>query len=160
MYCSDCHGSDDEGREADGPHGSIRKFLLKGDAQYWPTKSDGSTLWTLNDLGGADAGNNLFCTNCHPNNKPLNNVHSEGDHWDGTLVPSIACVVCHTTVPHGSKRSRLITYSSDPAPYDYNNNTLGITQFKKASGPSAYVAGDCQAACHSIHSASVSGAEP
>jgi hypothetical protein len=160
MYCSDCHGADNESLDAKGPHGSNRIFMLKGNAQYWPAKTDGSTLWTLADLGGADAGNNLFCTNCHPNDRTQNNAHSENGHWDGILVSAMSCVQCHTAVPHGSKRSRLITYSSEPSPYDYNNNTLGITQYKKASGPNAYVAGDCQASCHSVHSASVSGADP
>jgi len=155
MYCSDCHGADDEDAGgARGPHGSNREFMLKGPAKYWPTKSDGVTLWTLSDLGGSDAGSNLFCTNCHPNDRNQNNVHSVSNH------SNLYCVTCHIAVPHGSKRSRLIAYSSDPAPYDYSDNTVEITQFKKASGPTGYTAGNCQAGCHTVHSNPVSGADP
>jgi hypothetical protein len=158
MYCSDCHGADDEGSAAKGPHGSIRKFMLKGTAQYWPTKSNGVTLWTLVDLGGVDAGNNLFCTNCHPNDRTENSAHNAPSH----LSPALECVECHVAVTHGSKRSRLIGYTSDPAPYDYNNNSLDITEFAKpVGGPFAYVIGSCRAAaCHANHDNPVSGAEP
>jgi predicted CXXCH cytochrome family protein len=163
MYCSDCHGADNESStDSKGPHGSSYKYMLKGARKYWPTKSDGVTLWKLSDLGGADAGSNLFCVNCHPNNRNLNNAHSENDHWDGTLIPAMACVECHVAVPHGSKRSRLIGYTSDVNPYNYSNN-LQITEFVKATGANSfnnYVANSCQAACHAIHSAAVPGAEP
>ncbi len=160
MYCSDCHGADNESTGAKGPHGSIRKFMLKGSAQYWPTKTDGSTPWTLDDLGGVDAGNNLFCTNCHANDRTQNSAHNAPSHR--APVSTVQCVECHVAVPHGSKRSRLIGYTSDPAPYDYNNSSLKITEVvKPAGGPNAYVIGSCRAAaCHANHANPVVGAEP
>ncbi|UCD34447.1 MAG: hypothetical protein JSU90_09115 [Nitrospiraceae bacterium] len=166
MYCSDCHGANDETTTgAQGPHGSTRKFMLKGtsskpNAQYWPTKSDGVTLWTLSDLGGATAGTDLFCVNCHPNSRNNNNVHQEGGHRGDGPISTLFCVECHSAVPHGSKRSRLIGYSSDPSPYDLNNNTLRITGYKKAAGPSSYGTGNCQSSCYADHTGAVSGAEP
>ena len=160
MYCSDCHGADSENTtDPKGPHGSNSKFILKGTGKYWPLKSDGITPWKLSDLGGADAGSNLFCVNCHPNDRNQNNSHSENDHWNGGLVPAMACIECHVAVPHGSKRSRLIGYNTDTAPYNYSNS-LQNTQFRKATGPNNYAANDCQSACHVIHSAPVPGAEP
>ncbi len=143
MYCSDCHGADDEASGgAKGPHGSNKKFMLKGPAKYWPTKSDGSTLWDLGDFGSAEAGADLFCTNCHQNDR-VNNVHqqyrSRGGH-------EFTCVTCHVAVSHGSKRSRLIGYASDPEPYNYNGNSLKITGFKKAAGPTGY-GSNCSVTC-------------
>ncbi len=143
MYCSDCHGADDEASGgAKGPHGSIRKFMLKGTAKYWPTKSDGVTLWDLGDFGSAEAGADLFCTNCHQNDR-VNNVHQQYKAKGGH---EYTCVTCHVAVSHGSKRSRLIGYASDPAPYNYNGNSLKITGFKKAAGPTDY-GSNCSVTC-------------
>ncbi|GAB4388403.1 MAG: hypothetical protein Kow0025_07460 [Thermodesulfovibrionales bacterium] len=156
MYCSDCHGQENELLDPAGPHGSNVRFMLKGPGRYWPTKSDG-TLWRLNT---ADAGDpNLFCNNCHEIYGAggwKNNVHSKGDHHK----ESIACVGCHVAVPHGSKRSRLIGYGSDPAPYNHNGNSLLITGFRKASTPTGYGERNCQTSCHGPHSRPVSGADP
>jgi len=156
MYCSDCHGAGNEtSGDPKGPHGSNVKYMLKGTGKYWPTKSDGTTTWKLNTTDGQD--NNLFCRNCHPiysGGSWKNAVHSKEDH------SGYACVACHIVIPHGSKRSRLIGYVSDPSPYDYNNNTSQITQFKKASGPTNYTKQNCQAGCYGGHGSSVSGADP
>lgn len=54
---------------------------------------------------------------------------------------NIPCVACHIVIPHGSPRSRLIGYITDPAPYTM---TIGgdtfpvISGFKKASSPGDY----------------------
>jgi hypothetical protein len=155
MYCSDCHGEEDAVLEPAGPHGSSRKYMLKGTGEYWPTKSDG-TLWRLNttDAGSAD----LFCNNCHViyDGSWRNNVHAESHHQQA--AQGIYCVGCHVAVPHGSKRSRLIGYDTDPAPYNYNGNTILILGFLKASTPDGYGPQNCQTSCH--HNTPVAGAEP
>jgi predicted CxxxxCH...CXXCH cytochrome family protein len=145
MYCSDCHGTDNENAgDPKGPHASSYKYMLKGPNKYWPTKSDGTTLWELSDVtstGPAD----LFCRNCHPirdGSGWKNNVHSQSMGMGGGHQ-NITCVECHVAVPHGAKRSRLIGYGTnatnpDPAPYDYNGNSLKITGFRKASSPTDY----------------------
>jgi predicted CxxxxCH...CXXCH cytochrome family protein len=145
MYCSDCHGTDNENAgDPKGPHASSYKYMLKGPNKYWPTKSDGTTLWELSDVtstGPAD----LFCRNCHPildGSGWKNNVHSQSMGMNGGHQ-NITCVECHVAVPHGAKRSRLIGYGTnatnpDPAPYDYNGNSLKITGFRKASSPTDY----------------------
>ncbi|MEN8263766.1 MAG: hypothetical protein ABFR82_09910 [Nitrospirota bacterium] len=169
MYCSDCHGADDESSGAKGPHGSTRKFLLKGNAQYWPTKSDGSTLWKLSDYS-IFSSNGLFCINCHPiyDGTWKNNVHSVGM---GMASPhqDLTCVTCHVAVPHGSKRSRLIGYgTTDPSPYNYAGNSLKVTGFRKASGPNSYVglpatstSNNCATAGTSgCHGSSITSPEP
>lgn len=153
MYCCDCHGADNEtSGGAKGPHGSARKYMLKGTGQYWPTKPDG-TLWQLNTT---DAGNpDLFCKNCHPIYNPStglwnNAVHSHYCHTYGNFKPSggvwmyyAPCVTCHSAIPHGNKRSRLIVYRSEPPPYTYQSggvNYAAVTGFKKSSIANNYYA--------------------
>ena len=147
MYCSDCHGPDNVS-DPTGPHGSNIKYMLKGDAKYWPVQSDDITLWTLSDLGGISAGNDLFCTNCHPNDRTVNNVHNDAAYATPGAHSSAQCVQCHVAVPHGAENSRLIGYSSDPVPYNYNGTSLQILNYTKASGPTSYVMTDCFTACH------------
>ncbi len=161
MYCSDCHGNDTpvSTTEADGPHGSNRRFMLKGSsttpsAQYWPTNANG-VLWSLYDI--KNNRNNwqtdLFCVNCHPiysGGSFKNNVHSRGQHQGS----SVKCITCHVVVPHGSKRSRLIGYASEPAPYNYSGagtyDKLVIVGFRKASNPNGYSKNYCSMTglCH------------
>ncbi len=171
MYCSDCHGADNElSGGAKGPHGSVRQYMLAGTGQYWPANASG-TLYTLSNIDS-----NLFCTNCHPIKSGagggggrwgggggwgggsgfINNVHGKYNHQNKP------CVTCHVAVPHGSKRSRLIAYYSDVAPYNYNGNTAQLLGFKKAAGPTSYYSSNCQTqSCGSYtHSSPVSGADP
>lgn len=154
MYCSDCHGGEEGAQEPVGPHGSSYKYMLKGTGKYWPTKSDG-TMWVLNQTDAASP--NLFCNNCHVLFDGINwgnNVHAESEHQ----TQNIPCVGCHVAVPHGSKRSRLIGYASDPSPYNYNGSALLVLGFVKAATPDGYDEANCQTSCH--HSSPVPGADP
>lgn len=128
MYCSDCHGADNElGGDPKGPHGSNLKYILKGENQYWPMKADGVTLYTLGDIQNmTDAG--VICKNCH-------NISHPHDKWTGSMAAggrqNTACIECHVSVPHGSPVSRLIGYSTFPAPYNYGGNSLKMSGWKK-----------------------------
>lgn len=153
MYCSDCHGTDNEASgDPRGPHGSSYKFMLKGPGKYWPTKLGGG-LWRLNTTDASNT--DLFCKNCHPiyDGSWKNSAHS------GMAGRSPYCVNCHVAVPHGSKRSRLIGYSTDPAPYNYNGSYLSMRGFKKLASPTSYGRWDCATSCGG-HSGSISGADP
>ena len=125
MYCSDCHGADDElGGDPKGPHGSNLKYILKGANQYWPLKPDGVTLYTMDDLkNNTDQG--LFCANCHDPDRP----HT--DWWNKMANRGLQCVQCHVTVPHGSPVSRLIGYRGWPLPYNYGGNKLAMEGYRK-----------------------------
>ncbi|MCF6309317.1 MAG: cytochrome c3 family protein [Sulfurimonas sp.] len=130
MYCSDCHGSDDELNVVDpkGPHGSNKKWMLKSSTgnYYWPYKADGITAYDTDDINTAgDTG--LFCKNCHD----LTTPHKEWNSWMRSR--NLKCINCHVAIPHGSPVSRLIGYSTFPAPYDYQNNSLMITRYIKNS---------------------------
>ena len=150
MYCSDCHGADNEASgDPKGPHGSSYKYMLKGTNKYWPTNASGVLYIIKNgttnpaaDLAG------LFCLNCHPmysGTAYINRPHSE--HTQQGVSPP--CVACHIAVPHGSKRSRLIGYASDVAPYNYNptgtytTGKLLLSGFKKATTPTNYQGTNC-----------------
>lgn len=153
MFCSDCHGSDQDFASgaattvARGPHASAATFIKKGPGIYWPTKADGTTLYSLNDSVAGLSG--LFCTNCHPvrdSGGYKNNAHTEMNDRN----PNIACTGCHVLVPHGSKMSRLIgSRNNMPARYAYQNNPANnlVTAFSKASGPNNYSENNCANSC-------------
>ncbi len=149
MYCSDCHGNDDA--NSSGPHGSNKKFMLTGTRKYWPTTANGTTLWSLNDIKNNTNNwqNDLFCANCHPmvsGSNFLNNVHSRGDHQLRNST-TVYCITCHSVVPHGTRRSRMIGYASEPAPYNFSGTAtyakLVLLGFKKASSPTGYSESNC-----------------
>jgi len=156
MYCSDCHGSDQtpSSNIPQGPHGSNSKFMLTGNAKYWPANASGA-LWSLDDIASNRNNwqNDLFCVNCHPMNTAGqygNNVHGSLNHQSA----DVKCITCHVAVPHGAKRSRLIGYASDVQPYNYSGtgtyDRLVITGFQKAADPLAYLKANCSTngMCH------------
>ena len=174
MYCSDCHGADNENTtDAKGPHGSSARYLLKGTRKLWPTGSTGKLL-SLNDISGinkeggslnTDWSSTLFCLNCHNSfpssdiNTWKNKAHKEHDDRsykpDGVNTRNVYCVTCHSVIPHGNKRSRLIVYRSEPQPYTYQSggvNYAAIIGFAKASGPFNYQKSNCSTgiagSCH------------
>gem|GEM_PF-286081 len=151
MYCSDCHGANSENTtDPNGPHGSTYNFMLKGSAKYWPVNASGG-LWTLNDITNNQNSwsANLFCVNCHSlySGGTWSNVaHNEHDtRLSGS--GGMKCILCHVVVPHGAKRSRLIGYVGEAAPYNYNGvgtyDKLVVRGFKKASSPSNYSKSNC-----------------
>lgn len=178
MYCSDCHGADNElSGGAIGPHGSSKKYMLKGTRQYWPASSTG-VLWSLADIKNVDQANDgqgfngnamveseLFCLNCHDSfgspasinqNTWINNVHSNHENRvyspDGTNSHNLYCIACHSVIPHGAKRSKLIVYDnrntkygSDTEPYRYVsgvNNYAALSGFTKNTYNS-YIRANC-----------------
>jgi len=203
MYCSDCHGANNEvraGGGARGPHGSTKLFMLKmtgaptgNGKHYWPFSSIG-TPWSLNDISGSDASvggpikntwtmvkNELYCLNCHYvfgnppsqtpanwNNNPTSGTYNtahkatwaagtkahynQGYNPDGTAnTHNTYCTACHTALPHGTKRSRLIVYASENAggaPYTatYSGlNLAALSGFKLpgASAPYTFTISSC-----------------
>lgn len=152
MYCSDCHGADSENSlDPRGPHGSNSAFLLKGPNKYWPADASGN-LYTLGYNSPDTILNGLFCKNCHPiksGSTWYNNVHSQ--HAGPQSCRNVACVVCHSVVPHGSKVSRLMVYQNMGAPYLFNGtgprdgnaqgttgNTGYLLGFRKAASRTSY----------------------
>ena len=126
MYCSDCHGADNEDNgDPKGPHGSSFNFMLKGPNKYWPADANGN-LFSTGQIQADGTVPGLFCANCHNLNYP----HKQ---WGGRMGSlNIACVTCHVAVPHGSPVSRLIGYTNFPSPYNYNG-MLVIKGYRKAS---------------------------
>lgn len=142
MYCSDCHGADNEASgDPKGPHGANVKYMLKGTNKQWPANAAGA-LFTLRNYKTNASPDKVMCLNCHADTIASNNVHSNSHH----IATTVYCVSCHVAVPHGSKRSRLIAYNTDLAPYDYNNNTAILGGFKKAATPTGYTYANCYVA--------------
>lgn len=171
MWCCDCHGND--AASPVGPHGSANKFMLKGTRKYWPASSTGK-LFSINDLVNNDKSGEglnpyatwstqLFCLNCHPlgtiSNGVMTNwknkVHDKHDraYQPGGTDKNCYCIMCHSVVPHGAKRSRLIVYDgrdagypADPEPYRYVSggvNYAGNSRFRKQSNPDDYDKVNC-----------------
>jgi predicted CXXCH cytochrome family protein len=119
MTCTDCHGSPLADSQAQGPHGSSIKWILKG---TWPTKrADGTgaigtaDMWRLTDSSFSG----MLCDRCH-------NVStiSFRAHTSHTNTNRDNCVYCHVTVPHGSAMYGLLGDgdSTMPARYAYGND--------------------------------------
>jgi len=139
MYCSDCHGADDEvNADPRGPHGSNIKFMLKGPGKYWPKDSKGEFFTPAGILGlwgQSQDVNELFCNNCHDIPWIMQNV-SPHDSWlRRGIMQTTPCVGCHVAIPHGSPVSRLLGYSYFPEPYNYKdengNYMLKLDGYKK-----------------------------
>ena len=41
------------------------------------------------------------------------------------MTHNLYCVACHSAVPHGMRRSRLMVYRDDPVPYRFEKNFGG-----------------------------------
>lgn len=132
MYCSDCHGttSEDDGTTAKGPHGSSRKFMLKGTSYSWPTNSSGNH-YQVGEASGKRNWSGVFCENCH-NLASANFPHITKEEMDG-----LYCVRCHIAIPHGSPLSRLQAYVTFPEPYNYQGNMVKLNGFVKQA-PGSY----------------------
>ena len=170
MYCSDCHGADNEvGGDPKGPHGSSHKFLLKGENNYWPLKPDGTyyTVWDDIAWHTNDKNDGLFCRNCHNIYADVPGGASSHRFTFGGMAG--ACVNCHVAVPHGSPVSNLIGYRSFPEPYNFRDPNTGelmlkIDGYKKAepnyaninvrkvysTHPSCMGTGQFTGSCHGI----------
>lgn len=184
MYCSDCHGADDELLGgAKGPHGSTRRFMLRGQRQFWPESNPasggGAMLFSLNDLannnkggdynGPAIANAELFCLNCHDiyNNGSWTHL-AHGTHANKSYLPdnvsgpgathNLYCIACHSAVPHGMRRSRLMVYRDDPEPYRFEKdfggtryNMVVIQGFRVQADRQNYEKMDCWSPISGCH---------
>lgn len=146
MTCSDCHGPESRALPQ-GPHGSLNPRLLKGP-------------WN-NQTGTRDNISGHLCFNCHSSSvysaqaqdsagatafsadSGTKNLHRE--HAD----QGFGCRRCHTALPHGSARPRLMVFRSDPLPYSAGTTPeLGIDSWMQ--NPRNYQKSSCGTAsgCH------------
>ncbi|MHB0977671.1 MAG: cytochrome c3 family protein [Candidatus Aquicultorales bacterium] len=135
MTCSDCH--DRSSGLAEGPHGSDNAYLL---AAPWSNAtgtagSDGDLCFSCHQRGtyGGNTNNSGTATGFSTGSK---NLHNVGQH-------RVACVSCHSGVPHGWHKYRLLVEVSDPAPY--NSGSQLIVNTWRTSGN--WAKNDC-AGCH------------
>jgi len=122
MECSDCHSY----TGATGPHGATMQVnidpaypspfpVVAGSSRIAQLSPNSPTGMSMTDGGSTPAG--VICEKCHDlsNNGSWSNVvHKEHDDRgrEGGY-----CNHCHTGLPHGWSRPRLIGYTTDAAPY-------------------------------------------
>jgi hypothetical protein len=151
VTCTDCHTSG-SASAAKGPHGSSVAFGIDPDYPVDWT----SAMLDRDEASGVYGNAQIICAKCH-NLQNSNNVHNS---WGlGSNQPhghswGSQCRGCHTAIPHGWKRPRLLTQVSDPAPYNQiqygYSRWLGIQGVViRSHGPTGWVSSDCQAGCTS-----------
>lgn len=144
MTCSDCHASNSDS-DPRGPHGSASSRILRG---AWTTATG-----TSNNQTGH------LCFRCHSSNVYGSSADSNGStafsESGGKNLhrehagKGYGCMRCHSKVPHGWSRGRLIVYRTDPLPYSGGTTTsLGITSWTPS--PQNYTTSRCGTAsgCH------------
>ncbi|MEN6431058.1 MAG: discoidin domain-containing protein, partial [Coriobacteriales bacterium] len=149
MTCDACHTY----TGSTGPHGSAMTVNI--DPAY-------ATSWKTAYLSGSSNGmksTTVICAKCHDLNGASsssawsNQVHGESDHHGSS---DGKCVLCHSQVPHGWKRPRMLAYTSDGAPYASTGLRAIRLANHTASGWSEH---DCQTSCGE-HDSSVSPVWP
>ncbi|HEX7706468.1 MAG TPA: cytochrome c3 family protein [Thermoanaerobaculia bacterium] len=137
VFCSDCHGSDEDGRR--GPHGSMHRSLLK---RPYPTASAPAPT-TASDL----------CFSCHRHEvyadptastatqqaSRFNDASGRG-HTYHVAAQNIACSTCHAT--HGSVSNPALIASG---------GATGIILYSQGGG-----GGTCTTTCHEPRNYTVS----
>jgi len=144
MTCTNCHtNTQTPATQASGPHGSSAQWIIDPDyATPWRT-----TYLSATANGMSNATN--ICAKCHDLNGTgtwSNTVHARIAHQTSTRG---RCNNCHTGVPHGWKRPRLLGYTTDGT---YATATGGLTKidfggYTTSGGTVAWTAGDCEASC-------------
>ncbi len=139
LTCTSCHTNDqNSGTQAKGPHGSSMSPLL--DPDY---ATDWRTGW-LDASSATGMTGGIICEKCHD--------LTDGADWSNTAHDKAAhqnssdglCINCHTGIPHGWKRPRLLGYVSDPAPYATSQLVAISVDSRSATGWSS---SDCQTGC-------------
>lgn len=153
MECSDCHSYSG----ATGPHGATMQVnidpaypspfpVVAGTSRIAQLSPSSPTGMSMSDGGSTPAG--VICEKCHDltNGSTWSNiVHKEHDDRgrEGGY-----CNHCHTGLPHGWSRPRLIGYATDATPY--KTTTGGIQRITlKSYTPNSWQKSDCGAGCSS-----------
>ena len=142
MTCTDCHtNAQESATQAVGPHGSSAAWIIAPWGSN-TTIADWKTtiISTTRDSGMSNDTN--ICAKCHTNLDTANNVHpSHNSSARGQ------CNYCHTAVPHGWKRPRLIGYMTD-GPY----SSTGLSAVALMNhAPTGWNKAYCNASCGGGH---------
>ena len=119
LRCSSCHGPDNAGASGtpEGPHGSSYQFILKVPAGS-PYNRWNSSVNYKNNKG------TIWCFNCHDPNFTNTGFSRGNENLHLKEHDDRACQLCHTAIPHGWKRYRLLRFGNcDPSPYNRLGNS-------------------------------------
>ncbi|MCL4439238.1 MAG: Ig-like domain-containing protein [Firmicutes bacterium] len=128
LYCTSCHGAAGTAVTSPGAiHGSSNRYILKA-----PYTTSTGTSGTGNDLcfkchdpntyGGVGSNPNTAASASGFSNSSKGNLHVY------RTKHRVACVKCHSAVPHGSQNKKLLVTNSDPAPYN-NGSQIVISSW-------------------------------
>ncbi|MHB8868215.1 MAG: cytochrome c3 family protein [Thermoleophilia bacterium] len=122
MYCSDCHRSNTAG-DPIGAHGSGAPFMLGGNT------TPANSSWITGP--GANQANRTtsysLCFNCHdPNFSNTGFTSGGGSNLHTNRHGGHSCGACHSAIPHGWQRYRMLVLRGDPAPYNDHGSGYGL----------------------------------
>lgn len=121
MYCSDCHRSNTAG-DPIGSHGSGAPFMLGGNTT--PANSSWITGPGANQANRATS--YALCFNCHDPNFTNTGFREGGSNLHTNRHGGHSCGACHSAVPHGWQRYRMLVLRGDPAPYNDHGTGYGL----------------------------------
>jgi hypothetical protein len=143
LTCTSCHTNQaTPSTEAKGPHGSGVEWAL--DPAYsgdWRTA--GLSSGSANGMAYSDgtAATDIICAKCHDlygtssgEDGWSNTAHNKSGHWVTHRDPKY-CTNCHSGIPHGMSRPRMIGYTDDTAPYGSSNggSSYGLVEIAASS---------------------------
>ncbi|MCL2492254.1 MAG: hypothetical protein FWE87_05885, partial [Coriobacteriia bacterium] len=109
MTCTDCHTAL-ASNELSGPHGANIKYGLDPNYQVdwkFSTPTNQMNITAANQVTAANNKTQIVCWKCHDllavYNGAHGNTHAQSNHRGRN------CVACHTAIPHGSTRPRLLS---------------------------------------------------
>jgi hypothetical protein len=113
MHCSDCHGHSNswiagtgpDTSKTQGPHGSDKNFLLKGD---WSTSTKIGTTQLCGNCHNPSAGTSGTGDAGTGRSSGFNNPGTNGGGGHGNAHDTKPCMRCHIAVPHGWKNKAFL----------------------------------------------------
>ncbi|MHB1343949.1 MAG: cytochrome c3 family protein [Thermoleophilia bacterium] len=121
MYCSDCHRSNTAG-DPIGSHGSDAPFMLGGNT------TPANSSWITGP--GEDQANRTtsysLCFNCHDPTFANTGFSRFGSNLHTNKHGGHSCGACHSAIPHGWQRYRMLVLRGDPAPYNDHGSGYGL----------------------------------
>lgn len=122
LLCSDCHRF--SASAVNGPQGAAAVYQAwAGGTTYTTAKNwyNGLSPYVLN----GETGTYGMCSGCH--GTLSSTAHGQGNH-------NLPCIRCHSRIPHGGTRPRLLAYGTDAAPY---NSVSGLTGVGNGAPPNS-----------------------
>jgi hypothetical protein len=142
MTCTDCHtNAQESATQAIGPHGSSAAWIIAPWGSN-TTIADWKTTTISTTRASGMSNDTNICAKCHTNLDTANDIHpSHNSPARGQ------CNYCHTAVPHGWRRPRLIGYTTDGPYSSARLSAIALRNYSPTGWNKAY----CNASCGGGH---------